>query len=105
MTVDHSWQDDLKALERRLSSIEDRCQLHSDHVIRLAVLQSSKQIFSTLGVDVDDPQSVQAFRDDLRFSNVLRHYTSKGVGALVLALFGAVGTAIGYFLLEGFRRG
>lgn len=64
----------------------DICE-HAD----LAADQAVKKVFALLGVDVDDPESVESFREDLRFGKRLRRTTGK-VGLAVLM---AIGSGIG----------
>ena len=45
-----------------------------------------KKVFAILGVDVDKPESVEEFREDLRFGKKLR----KAADHSLLALFGLV---------------
>lgn len=65
-----------------------------------AVERSTAKVFAILGVDINDPESVEHFREDLRFSGKVRRMSEKGVAAL----FAAALTAIGYALVEAFRR-
>lgn len=63
--------------------------------IQGAVALAVKEVFAKLGVNVDDPESVAEFLDDLRFGRKLRK--AAGYGALVF-----VGLAIagGWALLQ-----
>lgn len=45
-----------------------------------------KKVFAILGVDIDRPESVEEFREDLRFGKKLR----KAADHSLLALFGVV---------------
>lgn len=63
-----------------------------------------RECFALLGVDVDDKQSVEEFREDLRFGRSLRKRADQGVDALFklvfLAIAGAVVSAVAkYFHL------
>jgi hypothetical protein len=49
-----------------------------------------RKTFAILGVDVDKPESVEEFRQDLRFGKKLRRIADHGT----LAFFGAVALAI-----------
>lgn len=53
------------------------------HVIAKAAV---KEVFYMLGVDVDDPKQVEAFRRDIRFSGDLRRSAAKGFGAFIAVL-------------------
>lgn len=56
-----------------------------------------KKVFAILGVDIDKPEQVEAFREDLRFGGMLRRAASRGA----LAFFGAVGVALAAALWAG----
>lgn len=62
---------------------------HSSEVTNAADL-AVKKVFFILGVDVDRPESVESFREDLRFGRKLRKLADHGtvgfVGILVLGL-------------------
>ncbi len=49
-----------------------------------------KKVFAILGVDIDKPESVEEFRQDLRFGKRLRKIADHGI----LAFFAAVAVAI-----------
>tara|TARA_R110000796_G_scaffold18686_2_gene56522 strand:+ start:1056 stop:1283 length:228 start_codon:yes stop_codon:yes gene_type:complete len=42
-----------------------------------------KKVFAILGVDIDKPESVEEFREDLRFGRKLRKASDHGIMALV----------------------
>lgn len=53
-----------------------------------------KKVFALLGVDVDRPESVEEFREDLRFGKRMRRAADHGLLALVgLAVIG-LGAAV-----------
>jgi len=53
-----------------------------------------KKVFAILGVDIDNPKEVEAFREDLRFGKTLRIVANKFllgvVGAAAIGLVGAI---------------
>lgn len=49
-----------------------------------------KKVFAILGVDIDKPESVEEFREDLRFGKKLRRVADHSI----LALFGVVITGL-----------
>jgi hypothetical protein len=49
-----------------------------------------RKTFAILGVNIDNPESVEEFRQDLRFGKQLRRIAAHGT----LAFFGAVAIAI-----------
>jgi len=62
----------------------------ADHAVR--------KVFAILGVDIDRPESVEEFREDLRFGKKLRKAADHGIlalmGVLVAALMAAVWAGI-----------
>ena len=65
--------------------------------INAAASQAVKNVFSLLGVDVDVPKEVEAFRENLRFGASMRRAADKGF----LAITGAIAVAIGAALWVG----
>jgi hypothetical protein len=53
-----------------------------------------KKVFAILGVDVDRPESVENFREDLRFGRKLRKAADHGFLALVGLIVVAMGAAL-----------
>jgi hypothetical protein len=53
-----------------------------------------KKVFAILGVDVDKPESVENFREDLRFGRKLRKAADHGFLALVGLIVVAMGAAL-----------
>ena len=53
-----------------------------------------KKVFAILGVDVDKPESVEEFREDLRFGKKLRKASDYGVLVLFGAVFAALAAAV-----------
>lgn len=68
--------------ERRKDWPSATCQEAADRAV--------KKVFAILGVDVDKPESVEEFREDLRFGKKLRKAADHGV----LALFGVMVAAL-----------
>lgn len=76
---------------------ENTCDApHSDGCLfaNNAADQAVRKTFAILGVNIDSPESVEAFREDLRFGKRLRKYADHGslafAGAVALALAAAV---------------
>lgn len=65
----------------------------AEHVSEDAADKAVKKVFAILGVDIDKPESVEEFREDLRFGKKLRKAADHGQLALVAALFVALGAA------------
>lgn len=53
-----------------------------------------KKTFAILGVDIDDPKSIEEFREDLRFGKRLRKAADHGFLAFAGAIAAAVAAAI-----------
>lgn len=62
---------------------------HAAHTAVEAADRAVKQVFAILGVDVERPESVEEFREDLRFGKKLRKAADHGM----LALFGVLAAA------------
>lgn len=58
-----------------------------------------RETFAILGVDIDKPESVEEFREDLRFGKKLRKAADHGFLAMVSALFVAI-LAVGWIGLQ-----
>lgn len=56
-----------------------------------------KKVFAILGVDVDKPESIEEFREDLRFGRRMRKVADHGM----LALIGLVACGMGAALWSG----
>ncbi len=53
-----------------------------------------KRVFAILGVDIDKPESVEEFREDLRFGKKLRKGADNGFLAFVAILTAAICAAL-----------
>lgn len=58
----------------------------ADHAVR--------KVFAILGVDIDKPESVENFREDLRFGKRMRRASDHGQLILVGAFVGGIAMAI-----------
>lgn len=56
--------------------------------------QAVRKVFAILGVDVDKPEQIEEFRDDLRFGRIMRKAASRGLIAFVTVLAGGLALAI-----------
>lgn len=66
---------------------------HSPEVIAAADL-AVKKVFAILGVDVEKPESVEAFREDLRFGRKMRKLADRGMFSVAAFIGVALVTAI-----------
>lgn len=64
----------------------ERCEFAEE-----AADQAVKKVFAILGVNVDSPESIEKFREDLRFGGRLRKLADHGMLAVIAVL--AVGLA------------
>jgi len=62
--------------------------------------QAVKKTFAILGVDIDKPESVEEFREDLRFGKKLRKAADHGVLAMVGFIFVAIAAATWIGIVE-----
>lgn len=80
---------------------EDTCQHHSHHEERRQSCPESvqaadaavKKVFAILGVDIDKPESVEEFREDLRFGKKLRKASDHGTLVFIAAVISALAYA------------
>lgn len=63
-----------------------------------------KKVFAILGVDINKPESVEEFREDLRFGKKLRKLADHGVFVLVALLFTGLAWAALDGVISRFRR-
>ncbi len=59
-----------------------------------AAEKAVRETFALLGVDVNNQESVDAFREDLRFSRGMRKRAEQGVDAFFKLLFASIAAAI-----------
>ena len=60
----------------------------------LAAEKAVKNVFSILGVNIDEPKEVREFQDSLRFSDRLRKTADKGIIAFVISIAGLLAAAL-----------
>lgn len=63
---------------------------YADLMSEDAAENAVKKVFSILGVNIDRPESVEEFREDLRFGRKMRKVADHGL----LAFFGVVAAAL-----------
>ena len=56
--------------------------------------EAVRKVFAILGVDIDKPESVAEFQDDLRFGRRLRRASDHGILAMVGLLIVGLGAAL-----------
>lgn len=82
--------------------MEHHDPIHTE-LIDTAVSKAVKQTFAILGVDVDKPESVEEFREDLRFGKAMRKYASHGFLAFVGVLFAGLAGAVWYGVVHNIK--
>lgn len=68
-----------------------------DQISQEAAERAVKKVFAILGVDIDKPESVEEFREDLRFGRRMRKAADHGQIALIIVVV----TGMGYALWAG----
>ena len=63
-------------------------------IAKAAAHEAVRETFQKLGVDTDDQESVDAFRDDLRFARTIRTKAGMGIDAILKVIFLAIASAI-----------
>lgn len=74
------------------------CQF-AEQISRESADAAVKNVFAILGVDINKPESVESFRDDLRFGGRMRKIAEKGM----MTFIGVVATAASLYVVEIFR--
>jgi len=89
-----------KEIPSRLNAIKFELISSQSEMIEQSVQISLTRAFKLLDVDIEDSNSVNKFRDDLRFGGVFRDGAQKGFLAFLAALFGGLGLSILIFFKE-----
>lgn len=74
--------------------IDSKLKKHEDMFVERTARLSVKQAFYHLGVDVDKPEDLKQFRNDLEFGSTIRNAASKSMIAVLLAVCGAIGATL-----------
>lgn len=69
----------------------------ADHAVR--------KVFAILGVDIDKPESVEEFREDLRFGKKLRKAADHGLLALMGVIAAAFAAAFWAGIVQNVTKG
>lgn len=73
---------------------------HENIIIEAAVDKAVKKTFAILGVDIDKPESVEEFREDLRFGKSMRKYASHGFLAFIAVICAGIAGTMWYGLIH-----
>lgn len=77
-----SLQDGLNDMTQRLVRIEERIT-HADTILVERVAKAAvAEVFRSSGVNVDDPNQLDEFRENLRFNTCLRAWAKRSVWGL-----------------------
>lgn len=83
-------QDGLNDLTSRLIRIEERMN-HADTVLVERVARAAvAEVFKNSGVNVDDPNQLDEFRENLRFNSTLRAWIKRSVWGIGSTLVGVI---------------
>jgi hypothetical protein len=74
--------------------IEKKLEASEMKVAHQAVDMAVKQAFAYMGVDVTDPQQIQAFRDDVTFGGLIKDAAKKSFYAMLATIGGIIGMSI-----------
>lgn len=86
--MDKLVRTELLAMDER---VETKVRAREKTLVNDAASQAVKTAFGHLGVDVDNPEAMEAFRNDLRFGGVFRSAVQKSFFSLLAAIFGGIG--------------
>ena len=76
------------------SKIEKKLEDSELKVAHQAVDMAVKKAFAYMGVDVNDPQQIQAFREDITFGGLLKDAAKKSFYAMLATIGGVIGMSI-----------
>lgn len=76
---------------------EDMCDRSADRAVR--------KVFAILGVDIDRPESIEEFREDLRFGKKMRRVADHGMIALIGVIVAGFAYATWYGLVTRIKGG
>ena len=77
----------------------------AEHAAEAAADQAGKKVFAILGVDIDKPESVEEFREDLRFGKRMRRWGDRGMLTIVSAMFAAIAYAAWSGIVKAVKGG
>lgn len=103
--LDDQQMERLSHLEGRIEHLDERIQhelstldLRIEHKLMQAESRIAEravhQAFGHLGVNVDSPEDLKRFQDDLRFGGLFRSAAYKGFFSIVAAVSGGIGLSI-----------
>jgi len=81
------------------------CEMLAKEFAEHAADKAVKKTFGILGVNIDDPEKLEDFRQDLRFGGLLRRAADKGLMATITVIATAMAFAMGAGLLLKIKGG
>jgi hypothetical protein len=88
------------ALKNECSAQQGECPQASQ-----AADAAVKKVFAILGVDIDKPESVEEFREDLRFGKKLRRVADHSLLALFGVVMAGLAAAVWAGIVQNITRG
>lgn len=85
---------------RNSGGVPEHCPLVED-----AAHRAVHEVFAILGVDVNNPEKVEEFREDLRFGKSLRRASDRTMIAIYATIGGAIVLALWYGIVDRIRGG
>lgn len=84
-----------------------QCEVYGDRYpfAEDAADSAVRKVFAILGVDIDQPESVERFREDLRFGGKMRRAADHGMLALVGLIVVALGAVVWAGILAKIKSG
>mgnify|MGYP003357754379 FL=1 len=89
----------------RKRRICQECSTRDEALADMIAKRASKEFFATLGINSDDPQAVEEFRENLRFGRQIRKLVGHGVLGVVSVLAAGLAAAIWTGVSDAIRRG
>lgn len=86
-------------MNRKFPAGQHEDSIPDDEIVRKVADHAVKKTFAILGVDVDDPESIEEFRQDLRFGKRMRKMSDHGQLAFAAMFF----VGLGWAIFEGIR--
>ena len=106
MTVNEvEWKSEIQALKHRMDLHEARQAERERAVIDEAVERANRALMARLGVNIDDPRSVEAFSKSLQFGQAMQGTMTKAAWAFLSAFCGGMGMALWVIINSAFGRG
>lgn len=91
-------------IDREIDEYEmEERKRREDMIAQYAAEIAVRRVFSTLGIDVDKPESVAQFQEDLRFGRSLRKAAGHSVFVFITVVTTAIAAATWFGIASKFR--